>query len=221
MEFRTDYQYVDRQSKAEYVWVKYKSILRGRKILDVGADKCHLKQHIEPGTDYWGIGLGEFTDQQMDLEQGSIPFPDKSFDCVICLDVLEHLERIHSIFDECCRVAREHVIISLPNPLAILYHCLRFGAYRPGQLTKFYGLPLEPPADRHRWFYSYEEAERFVLYRAGLNRMRVLQMEPEGMGRESNRWKQIARAVLFRRDLNPKNLYAGVLWAVLQKIASD
>ena len=218
--FQTDYRYTDRETKAKYVWLKYQPILRGRKILDVGADECSLKQHLDEAASYWGIGLGGHPDQQVDLEQGEIPFPDGSFDCVLCLDVLEHLEHIHQVFDECCRVARQHVIISLPNPLGIVYSRLRFGDYRPGQFTKFYGLPLEPPPDRHRWFFSYEEAEEFILYRAGLNRMRVLQMEPEGMGGEPTRWRRLARMVLFRNDLNLKNLYGGTLWAVLEKIAN-
>ena len=84
---------------------------------------------------------------------------------------------------------------------------------------KFYGLPLEPPEDRHKWLFSNEEAEKFILYRAGLNRMRVLQMDNYGIGREPTRWKRLARMLLFRNDLNLKNLYAGTLWAVLEKIA--
>jgi hypothetical protein len=218
LRFHTDYRYTDRKTKAKYVWLKYQSILHGRKILDVGADECHLKQCLDEMASYWGIGLDGHPDQELDLEQGIIPFPNNSFDCVLCLDVLEHLEHIHHIFDECCRVAREHVILSLPNPLGIVYNRLRFGDYRPGKFTKFYGLPLEPPPDRHRWFFSYEEAEKFVLYRAGLNKMRVLQMEPERMSDESTRWKRLARMVLLRNDLNLKNLYAGILWAVLEKI---
>jgi hypothetical protein len=215
--FHTDYCYTDRETKARYVWLKYQAILTGR-ILDVGADECYLKQYLPEGVEYWGIGLGGHLDQQVDLEKEKVPFPDNSFDCVLCLDVLEHLENIHQVFDELCRVTRYHVIVSLPNPLGGLYHRLRFGDYRPGQLTKFYGLPLEPPADRHKWFFSYEEAEKFILYRAGLNGMRVLQIEPEGVGGEPICWKRLARMVLFRNDLNLKNLYAGTLWAVLEKI---
>ncbi len=219
--FKTDYLYTDRETKAKYVWLKYQSILRGRKILDVGAGECHLRQHLDEGASYWGIDLGGHPDQEVDLGHGEIPFRDNSFDCVLCLDVLEHLERLHQIFDECCRVTCQHLIISLPNPLGILYSRLRFGDYRPGQFTKFYGLPLEPPPDRHRWFFSYEEAEKFFLYRAGSQGMSVLQMEPEGMGGEPTRLKRLAQMVLFHRNLNPKNLYAGPLWAVLEKIGRD
>ena len=221
LRFCTEYRYTDRKTKAKYVWSKYHAILRGRKILDVGADECHLREYLDDGASYWGIGNCGHPDQEVDLEHGEIPFPDKAFDCVLCLDVLEHLEHIHQVFDECCRVARQHVIISLPNPLGILYSRLCFGDYRPGQFTKFYGLPLEPPSDRHRWFFSHEEAKRFVVYRAGLNNFRIIQMEPEGVGSEPTRLRRLARMVLLRNDLNLRNLYAGTLWAVLEKIAED
>jgi hypothetical protein len=136
-DFHTDYQYTDRETKAKYVWLKYQSILKGH-ILDVGADQCYLKQYLPEDTDYWGIGLGGDLDQQVDLENEKIPFPDNSFDCVLCLDVLEHLENIHDVFDELCRVSRLFLIISLPNAWSDFYHVLRFGNYRPNQPMKFY-----------------------------------------------------------------------------------
>ena len=58
MKFTTDFKYIDRESKAEYVWLKYKSILSDKKILDVGADECHLKEHLDDNSKYVGIGLG-------------------------------------------------------------------------------------------------------------------------------------------------------------------
>ena len=221
IKFETDYRYTDRQTKAKYVWLKYQPILQGRKILDVGADQCYLKQYLDDDASYWGIGLGGKPDQQVDLEQGEIPFPDNAFDCVLCLDVLEHLEQIHRIFDECCRVAKQYVLVSLPNPLGAVYSRLRFGDYKPGQFTKFYGLPLRPPEDRHRWFFSYEEAEKFILHRSNLNEMNVLYLEPESVGYESKPWLWLARKLLFHRNVNRKNLYAGTLWAVLEKIDHD
>lgn len=218
--FHTNHRYADRETKAKYVWLKYRSILKGR-ILDIGADECYLKQYLPADAEYWGIGLGGHPDQQVDLEQEKIPFPDNSFDCVLCLDVLEHLENIHEVFDELCRVTRHYVIILLPNPWKNFYNMLRRGEYRPGQPMKFYGLPLEPPEDRHKWFFSCEEAEKFILYRSGKMGMRVVQMDYQGVGSEGRGWRRlvraIARSVLFRNDLNLKALFSGPLWVVLEK----
>ena len=200
MEFRTDLTYHDRESKARYVWLKYGPILRGR-ILDVGADKGYLRDHLDKDASYWGIGLGGHPDQEVDLEEEKLPFPDNSFDCVLCLDVLEHLENIHEVFDELCRVTRSHVIISLPNPWRSFLRVLERGDYRPGQPTKFYGLPPEKPEDRHKWFFSKEEAVNFIEYRSAQNSMSVLQMDfMKHHGR--SRWLRAARAMLLTNGLS-------------------
>lgn len=220
MTFTTMFQYTDRKTKAEYVWLKYRQILQGR-LLDVGADACYLKEHLEDGTQYCGVGLGEGVDRVIDLEKEPLPFPDGSFDCVLCLDVLEHVDNIHAVFDEVCRVTSRHAIVSLPNAWLDFYNMLRYGEYRPGQPMKFYGLPVDPPSDRHKWFFSAEEAKAFVVHRALLNKMRIVQMDHEAWGVEGygfNRFVRIwARRILMRPSLNTDNLYAGTVWAVLEK----
>lgn len=218
--FKTDYRYTDRATKARYVWLKYQSLLAGR-ILDVGADACHLKEHLTPEADYCGIGLGDRVDRVVDLEKELIPFPDCSFDCVLCLDVLEHVDNIHAVFDDVCRVSRKFAVISLPNAWLDFYNMLRSGDYRPGQPMKFYGLPIESPPDRHKWFFSADEAKSFVVHRAAKNNMRIVQMEHEAWDVEGYGWKGLvrtwARNFLLRPTLRVENLYAGTLWAVLEK----
>jgi SAM-dependent methyltransferase len=209
MKFHTKFKYTDRQTKAEYVWEKYAPILRGR-ILDVGADQCYLKDHLPDGVDYYGIGLGESVDQVVDLEKQKIPFDDKTFDCVICLDVLEHVDNIHEVFGELCRVSKDHVIISLPNPWGSFYTSLTVQYYRPDKPMKFYGLPVEPPEDRHKWFFSPEEAERFIRYQAEKHGMDVLQLDVE-------KWGNPRSVIKFRKDFDRKNLSNGPTWAVLRR----
>ena len=52
----------------------------------------------------------------LDLYDGySLPFPDKHFDLITCVDVLEHVEDYHRFLDELLRVARKSVFISTPN----------------------------------------------------------------------------------------------------------
>lgn len=50
-----------------------------------------------------------------------LPFEDKSFDVVCALQVIEHLEKPESFFEEANRVLRNegHLIISTPNPTGI------------------------------------------------------------------------------------------------------
>ena len=217
MKFQTDYQYTDRMTKSKYVWLKYQSILNGH-VLDVGADECHLKQYLADATHYTGIGLGGTLDIQVNLEKEPIPFADRSFDCVLCLDVLEHLDNIHDVFDELCRVASRYMLVSLPNPYATFYNMLQNGYYREAQPMKFYGLPKEKPEDRHKWFFSPEEAETFIQYRAGLpqNRMNVVQIDSEG-GRDVRGLSKLARCYLFRSDIDWHKLHTGTIWAVLEK----
>jgi hypothetical protein len=220
--FQTDYIFVDRETKAKYVWLKYQSILERASILDVGADECHLRKHLPHSAKYWGIGLGGNPDQQVDLEKEKIPFPNRSYDCVLCLDVLEHIENIHEVFDELCRVSSKYVIVSLPNAWRDFYAMLRSGEHKPGQALKFYGLPLERPVDRHKWFFSNDEARFFVQHRAAKNNMIITQMDNQDVQREDDRpfmryWRELARDFLFRKDLKMDNLYTGNLWAVLER----
>jgi len=221
-EFRTDLKYSHRKTKARYVWLKYESLLGGE-ILDVGADRCYLREYLSAGARYTGIGLGGQPDLIVNLEQGSIPFKDSSFDCVLCLDVLEHLDNPHFVFDELCRVSRDVVVISLPNPWNTLLKALQWkGEFGPGQSLKFYGLPPEPPEDRHKWFFSADEAARFIVHRAKRNDFEVVQMDQEGVGKK--RPFSVKRAIrkkmwdrLFRGGFTRNAMFAGPTWAVLRK----
>lgn len=214
--------YHDRESKALYVWNKYRPYLEGQSILDVGADRCYLKDHLDLKSSYWGVGLGGDCDQVLDLETGELPFEDNFYDCVLCLEVLEHLEALHAVFDECCRVAKQHVIISLPNAWSDIYLILRGAGYRPDQLLKFYGLPMQRPEDRHRWFFSLSEAKDFIRGRAELNGMQVIKMDEYGPQREPTllgRLKgALLRHLLFKNCTMPaEDLFVFNLWAVLAK----
>ncbi|MEO5334311.1 MAG: methyltransferase domain-containing protein [Magnetococcus sp. YQC-5] len=227
--FETEFRYTDRHTKGEYVWRKYHPILRGR-VLDVGADECPLRAFLPAETEYIGIGLGGCPDVEVNLEQQKIPFPDHDFDCVLCLDVLEHLENIHAVLDDLCRVSRRYVIISLPNAWADFHNMLCLREYAPGRPMKFYNLPLDPPQDRHKWFFSLDEAKRFIEYRARRNGMRVIQMDSESHENDSRHvdgwgWRgwlrRRARKWLYRKDLSYDNLFVMGIWAVLEKSGSQ
>jgi SAM-dependent methyltransferase len=223
MKFHTNFVYTDRQTKAHHVYLKYQPILVGN-ILDIGADQCYLKKYLGNKANYIGIGLSsDKVDLKIDLEKQPLPYEDNSFDVVLCTDVLEHLDNIYEVFDELCRISKKYVIISLPNPHSVFWSYLKHGDYNENQHLKFYGLPSEKPEDRHKWFFSTEEAERFIQCRAKKNKMEIVQIDIEGdkMPKVSIIEKLIFK-FLFKKYSNMlfnRNLYTGTLWAVLKKEA--
>jgi ubiquinone/menaquinone biosynthesis C-methylase UbiE len=92
------------------------------------------------------------------LEEG-IPLPDDSFDIVVALDVVEHLEQAHFIVQDMMRVARKGIIVSLPN---MYYWSFRWNFLRGRGVSGKYTFPPTPPVDRHRWILSYEESVEFM-----------------------------------------------------------
>lgn len=224
MQYTTNVTYTNRETKAAYVYDKYKPLLSGS-VLDVGADGKYLKPYVEKGGgSYYGIGFGENVDLEIDLDTSPLPFHDRSFDTVLCLDVLEHLEKIHFVFSELCRVSNQHLIISLPNPYHGFYKMLRHGDYSSTNHLKFYGLPVEPPKDRHRWFFSLREAKAFLQHNAQKNGFRIHQVDikNESISVNGLRWVRfkigwwILRRI-FRSDIDSLSLHQGTLWCVLKK----
>jgi 2-polyprenyl-3-methyl-5-hydroxy-6-metoxy-1,4-benzoquinol methylase len=56
-----------------------------------------------------------------------LPFPDKSFDLVVCMEVIEHVLNPRLVLDELARVSRQYVVLSCPNYLN-LYFFIRVAA---------------------------------------------------------------------------------------------
>lgn len=69
--------------------------------------------------------------------------------------------------------------------------------------------------------FSFEEAEKIIKYRSAKMGKEVLQMDPykikDERGRIKKYFRYLARAILFRPDLNLKSIYGQTIWAVLKK----
>ena len=202
-----------RQDRPRFLSRLYGRYLEGS-VLDVGCDKAVLREFVGAER-YTGIDRSPEADLNHDLmADGRLPFEDGSFDTVVCTDVLEHLENLHQIFDELVRVARRHLLITLPNNWNSARQRLRRGK---GAIAH-YGLPLEPPPDRHRWFFSLGEAEEF--FRGQLGRFPELSVA-ELCALEKPR-PSLVRAA--RRLAHPEqgrylNLFAHTLVCVYEKRA--
>lgn len=135
------------------------------KVLDVGCRSGNLARVLaEMGSNAHYVGLDLYPPATIvgNLEAG-LPFQDKAFDVVVALDVLEHTNDIYKAFNELCRCAQRFVVVTLPN----MYEMKSRLKFLIGKrLSGKYGLPLEPPADRHRWIFTFEEARAFVHFRA-------------------------------------------------------
>lgn len=199
----------DRAARSRFVARRFAPYL-AESVLDVGCYEAPLRDLLA-GVRYHGVDVAGRPDQVLDLDSGApLPFADRSWSCVICIEVLEHLEHLHQVFDELVRVAASHVIVSLPN-------CWR-DARRPIERGRgdfaHYGLPPEPPADRHRWFFSYTQGRDFIASRARAHGLEVVEM----FGTEMHRG---ALTRVLRRAAYPGeayfNRYVQTLWSVLRR----
>jgi len=211
--YTTSFRYTDRETKAEYVARKYASILKGS-VLDVGCDNRRLRGFLDPAVRYLGVDLNPDADLVLNLDRDNLPLADRSFEVVVCTDVLEHLERCHAVFDELCRVAAARVLVSLPNPARNFVTSLADGS--AGHI-KYYGLPVDPPADRHRWFFTRDQAESFLTIRGRRAGFTVEQMDAEDDATrppKCPKWPDKSESADL---LDIHGLHGGTLWCLLQR----
>lgn len=180
-------------------------------VIDVGCREKYLKQLLKPSLRYVGADVAGSPGVFIDLEVG-LPFRNQSCDAVLALDVLEHLEHMHEAARELCRVSRDWVVIALPNMYEYLHRTfVAAGRMRNGK----YGLPMEPPGDRHRWFFSYDEAQAFCRHIASSEGFRVEAEFPHYPASRRFPFQQInwvARSLSLR-----PNLFARSYWCVLRR----
>lgn len=199
-----------REKRSEYVAQRFYSLFDKKKVLDVGCFKAPLRELLKTST-YVGIDFVGSPDIKIDLQKCSrLPFDDGSFDTVICIDVLEHLDNLHTIFKELVRVSNKYVVISLPN----CWRDARKKIERGSGSFAHYGLPPEEPKDRHRWFFNISQANNFFKEQESM-----LDVSIEKCFVTEK--KKNALISFFRHLRYPKekylNRYCQTIWVVLSK----
>lgn len=199
----------EREERLSFLVEHFGKYLFGH-ILDVGCDTAVLRARVA-GL-YVGIDIRGIPDVRVDLEKVPfLPFKDASFDCVVCLDVLEHLDNLHHVFGELVRISRRFIIVSLPNNWANARKPIERGRGHIGH----YGLPPEPPLDRHKWFFSFSEALTFLQsqvlkYSISLKELLALEKPRLWLVRTMRRLRWISKEAYLNR-------YVHSLWAVFEK----
>ena len=165
-----------------------------------GGQKRYLKESPYTVTE---IDMSGDNDITLNLDEiKKIPLDNKSFDAVVALDVLEHLENFHLILDEMNRLSKKYIFISLPNS---------FGSFFDIIFNKFYGLPLKKPVDRHRWFLTVSDVERFFVHYANENKLSIKFLLPRVTSLKSR-----VLSLFLNRRLR-KEILTKYVWIIIEK----
>jgi len=198
-----------RESRSNFVATRFNDYLK-ESVLDVGCFEAPLRDLLRSAA-YTGIDVVGNPDITVNLESvDRLPFTDNEFTCVLCIDVLEHLDNLHTIFAELVRVSDKSIIVALPNCWCDARRPLERGKGHFGH----YGLPLHKPDDRHKWFFSLTEAQQFIEGKA-----EELQLSIEDMfltEKPRNKILRLLRKVRYPGD-QYHNRYSRTLWVVLEK----
>lgn len=154
----------NRYLRNSFVYKKWGRELVTESVLDIGCDIASFRKKY-PG--YKGIDVGGKPDIKLDLEKERIPFGRNSFQVVMCLDVLEHLDNMHDVLDQIVNIAKEYIILSLPNELrwSNLFKYLK--GYVNDRDWGFH------PENRHKWFLSYSQSRDFIRKFARDNKLEI------------------------------------------------
>jgi SAM-dependent methyltransferase len=183
----------------------------GDSLLDVGCDQAYMRS-LKPELNYTGLDMNEAADLQINLEKREpLPFEDRSFHCVMSIDVLEHLDSLHHVFDEMLRISDRFVIVS--------WHNCWVNARRPlgrghGGFSH-YGLPAEAPIDRHKWFFNITEASKFIHKKLQSSPFALREFFVTEKPRPA--LLRLARRLRYPNQEFYLNRYAHTLWTVLER----
>lgn len=111
----------------KYVEKIAKAVEDGSDFLDAGAGECQYKKyfpHVKyvAQDNYIGDENWNFSEIDIKSEIYDIPVKDKSFDYILCMEVLEHLKYPHLAFKEFHRILRPGGKLFLVCPLSWQQH---------------------------------------------------------------------------------------------------
>jgi hypothetical protein len=168
-------RYPGRVSRQYAVGEMYRApYLNGKSVLDVGCDIRGISERVGSSTRYVGVDMQGLADVCIDLDSQRLPFPPRSFETVLCFEVLEHLNKIHQAFDDMLSISDRFFVGSL---------FVESGIYGGRSVTRFgealgnMQLPIAPVYDRHEWIFNASDALDFIYYRAKKAGFRIVRLD--------------------------------------------
>ena len=165
------------------------------------------------------IDIAGNPDYKINLEKiDKLPFKNNEFSFLILNDIIEHIENFHLVLNESFRIAKKKLIISLPIPSNDFVLIIKSKKYNPplkdgGLYNKFYGLPHETPIDRHKWWFTHEDALAFFDNYEKINNCEISTFtdffKPAGI--------QNKLAKLFLSKRLYKNFFHNAVWFIIEK----
>jgi hypothetical protein len=198
-----------REQRSQYVAKRFQHYLTD-KVADIGCFQAPLRSLLS-NCDYTGVDVAGSPDIKMNLDTpASLPFQSGEFNTVLCIEVLEHLDNLHHIFDELIRISNRYIIISLPN-------CWRDARQKIERGTGgflHYGLPTEKPLDRHKWFFNTEQAIDFFSYQSQKHKLDIVDLFLTEKPKPALiRWLRVLRYPGIKYN----NRYSHTVWVVFEK----
>lgn len=202
-------QFKERHHRSEYVSSRFKHYLK-QKVVDIGCYQAPLRDLLTD-CEYIGVDMAGDPDIKFNLDTTEpLPFQSHEFDCVLCIEVLEHLDNLHFVFNELIRISKQYIIISLPN----CWRDARGKIERGKGAFLHYGLPLKKPSDRHKWFFNCQQVEEFFRYQADEHGLTIREFfvteKPKSF---------LIRGIrkLFYQGQRYNNRYVNTVWIVYEK----
>ncbi len=134
-----------------------------KRVLEIGSRSAINQEELSnlrplfPGSEYIGTDMQKGIGVDIVADATKLPFEDKSFDLVLCLETLEHAERPWEIVNEIERVTKTNgvIILSSQQNFPLHMHPSDYFRYTPyGLSSLIHGkkhklmMAISPPFDR-------------------------------------------------------------------------